>query len=114
MAETNFTPSQIVSAATETAQFIQSRLSPELAQPSLGIICGSGLGGLADTVAPSPQVAIPYEDIPNFAHSTVKGHEGKLVFGLLGETGTPVVLMVGRVQFVYPPLLLLPSKERRC
>lgn len=101
MAATTFTPDSIVSAARETVSFISSRLAeyPQLACPNFGIICGSGLGGLAGTIAPTPQVVIEYADIPGFAVSTVVGHAGKLVFGLLGEKQTPCVLMAGRVHF---------------
>ncbi|EDQ91910.1 uncharacterized protein MONBRDRAFT_14617 [Monosiga brevicollis MX1] len=62
-------------------------------QPLIGIICGSGLGGLAAEVQDA--VTIGYEEIPNFPVSTVAGHEGKLVFGTLG--GAPVVVMKGRL-----------------
>jgi len=101
MAATEFTPQSILSAAQEATSFILTKLRahPDLASPEFGVICGSGLGGLAGTVAPTPQITIPYEDIPNFSSSTVEGHEGKLVFGLIGEKQTPCVLMVGRVHF---------------
>ena len=102
MAATTFTPDSIVSAARETVSFISTKLAeyPQLASPNFGIICGSGLGGLADSIAPTPRVAIEYADIPGFTASTVAGHAGKLVFGLLGEKQIPCVLMVGRAQFV--------------
>uniref|UniRef100_A0A0B6YS56 Purine nucleoside phosphorylase n=1 Tax=Arion vulgaris TaxID=1028688 RepID=A0A0B6YS56_9EUPU len=61
-------------------------------RPKLGIICGSGLGKLADLV--KDKEVIPYHEIPGFASSTVPGHEGKLVFGSL--SGKSVVLMQGR------------------
>lgn len=94
------TPSTPESAPSVSVRFITQRLQahPKLERPKFGIICGSGLGGLADTVAPSPQVSIPYDEIPGFVTSTVQGHAGKLIFGLLGEKQAPCVLMVGRVQ----------------
>lgn len=61
-------------------------------RPTVGIICGSGLSGLADTME-DPSV-FPYGDIPDFPISTVPGHPGRLVFGIL--KGTPVVCMQGR------------------
>ncbi|CAL1547839.1 unnamed protein product [Lymnaea stagnalis] len=61
-------------------------------RPKLGIICGSGLGKLADSV--ENKEIIPYSEIPGFPVSTVPGHEGKLVFGTLG--GKNVILMQGR------------------
>ncbi|KAJ1972255.1 Purine nucleoside phosphorylase, partial [Dimargaris cristalligena] len=69
---------------------------PEHLLPSVGIVCGSGLGGLADTLEPG-FVSFNYTDIPNFPQSTVAGHAGKLVFGLL--RGKPTVCMVGRFHF---------------
>ncbi|KAL7267848.1 Purine nucleoside phosphorylase [Rhizina undulata] len=85
--------------ATQSAQYILSQLPEELKAPHVGIICGSGLGGLAEILHPSPQFSLSYSKIPNFPHSTVQGHAGKLVFGLLGNKKTPVVMMVGRVHF---------------
>lgn len=94
----------IFSLATKSANHIRAQLPEELKHPQVGIICGSGLGGLAATLNPSPQFELSYTQIPNFPHSTVVGHAGKFVFGLLGESKTPVVMMVGRVQSVssYP------------
>lgn len=73
----------------ETVQFIKSRINFE---PKIGLILGSGLGFLADSVENSSE--IKYEEIPNFPYSTVPGHEGKLVFGKLG--GKNVVVLKGR------------------
>ncbi|TNN40261.1 Purine nucleoside phosphorylase [Liparis tanakae] len=61
-------------------------------RPTVGIVCGSGLGGLADML--KDQVAFNYKDIPNFPQSTVHGHAGRLVFGTL--KGRPCVCMQGR------------------
>jgi purine-nucleoside phosphorylase len=61
-------------------------------KPKVGIVCGSGLGGLGDRLE-SPNV-IPYSEIPNFPSSTVVGHKGNLIFGLLNKV--PVVCMQGR------------------
>jgi len=69
--------------------------------PTIGIICGSGLGELAQLVKSS--VAIPYTDIPGFPVSTAPGHSGRLVFGTL--SGASVVLMQGRLH-VYEGHLL--------
>ena len=62
-------------------------------QPAVGIILGSGLGGV--TAAITGQVVIPYADIPHFARSTATGHAGQLVCGLLD--GVPVIVMEGRM-----------------
>jgi len=61
-------------------------------KPKIAIVCGSGLGGLGDRLK-NPFI-IPYTDIPSFPHSTVVGHKGNLVFGLLNDV--PVVCMQGR------------------
>lgn len=63
--------------------------------PRIGIVLGSGLGDLADRI--SDPVYLLYEDIEGFPRSTVKGHNGRFVFGLLG--GVKVVCMQGRFHF---------------
>uniref|UniRef100_A0A0G4FPX5 Purine nucleoside phosphorylase n=1 Tax=Chromera velia CCMP2878 TaxID=1169474 RepID=A0A0G4FPX5_9ALVE len=60
--------------------------------PKVGIVCGTGLGNLADSLTDA--MAIKYEEIEGFPVSTVAGHEGKLVFGNL--KGVPTVCMKGR------------------
>lgn len=62
------------------------------AKPSIGIVCGSGLGGLASLLSES--VSLHYSQIPHFSQSSVAGHEGRLVYGLLGKV--VCVCMVGR------------------
>lgn len=64
-------------------------------EPAVGIILGTGLGGLVKEIA--IEYSLPYEDIPNFPVSTVEGHSGKLIFGLLG--GKKVVAMQGRFHY---------------
>lgn len=76
----------------EATKFIQSKTSH---QPKIGLILGSGLGSLADEI-PNPDI-VKYEDIPGFAHSTVHGHAGQLVFGNL--EGQSIVAMQGRFHF---------------
>jgi len=63
--------------------------------PDLGIICGSGLGSLAETIQKA--TVIPYKDIPGFPRSTVEGHASEMVFGDLG--GKFVVALKGRFHF---------------
>ncbi len=63
--------------------------------PKIGLILGSGLSDLADSVEDA--VVIPFDDIPHFPVSTVEGHQGRLVLGIL--EGHPVVVMQGRVHY---------------
>jgi purine-nucleoside phosphorylase len=85
---------------TEAAVFLRSKLG-SLATP-IGIVLGSGLGAVADAIA--EPVIVPYAEIPHFPQSTVEGHSGRIVAGLLGST--PVLTMQGRVHFYegYSPL----------
>ncbi|MCC6179103.1 MAG: purine-nucleoside phosphorylase [Chloroflexi bacterium] len=76
----------------EAASTLRGRLA---VVPRVGIILGTGLGPLADEVA-EPSI-VPYADIPHFPISTVAGHAGQLVGGLL--EGVPVAVMRGRVHF---------------
>ncbi|HEX6511852.1 MAG TPA: purine-nucleoside phosphorylase [Chloroflexota bacterium] len=62
-------------------------------QPEIGLILGSGLGGLADRIEGA--VAVDYIDIPNFPRSNVEGHANQLVLGRLA--GRDVAAMRGRV-----------------
>lgn len=61
-------------------------------RPEIGIVLGTGLGGLAQEIEVA--TAIPYADIPGFPLSTVESHAGQLLLGHLG--GKPVVAMQGR------------------
>ena len=79
--------------AAEAAEFLRGKLGG--LTPHIGIVLGSGLGAVADAVT-SP-VFIPYGTIPHFPQSTVEGHSGRIVAGLLG--GVPVVVMQGRVHY---------------
>jgi hypothetical protein len=56
--------------ATETAQYVRSKLPAELQNPKVAIVCGSGLGGLAETIEAEPKVELSYGDIPHFPQST--------------------------------------------
>lgn len=76
-------------------QTISSIRSTIKSVPEIGIILGSGLGGLVNEV--SIEHSINYADLPNFPVSTVVGHPGKLIFGKL--SGKDVVVMQGRFHF---------------
>lgn len=76
----------------ETVGFIRSKINTET---KIGIILGSGLGNLANQIV--AELEIPYEDIPHFPISTVKGHKGRLIFGKLNQQ--QVLVMAGRFHF---------------
>ncbi len=76
----------------ETYDYIAPKLP---AKPEVGIILGTGLGGLAKEI--DIQLELPYQEIPNFPISTVESHEGKLIIGTLG--GKNVLAMQGRFHY---------------
>jgi purine-nucleoside phosphorylase len=76
-----------------TTEFIQD--STDQFQPQIGIILGTGLGGLVNDV--NIEHEIEYEDIPSFPVSTVESHKGKLIFGEL--SGKKVIIMQGRFHY---------------
>lgn len=73
-------------------EYIQSKTD---LRPEAGIVLGSGLGSFISEIKDSCE--IPYVDIPGFPVSTVKGHQGKLIFGYISSK--PVVAMAGRFHF---------------
>ncbi len=78
-------------------------------QPRVGIVLGSGLGGLADGLHDA--VAVPYAEIPGFPPSTVPGHAGRFVLGTL--EGVPVACMQGRTHLYEghsPAVIKLPIR----
>jgi purine-nucleoside phosphorylase len=77
---------------SEAVAYLRTRTS---AEPTVGIILGTGLGALAKEIA--PEVVIDYGDIPHFPLSTVESHHGKLIFGTLA--GKKVVAMQGRFHY---------------
>ena len=84
-----FITSEEIKAA---ADFIRERTQY---QPNIGLILGSGLNSLADTID-GPDI-IPTADIPNWPVSTVPGHAGRLVIGTL--EGQSVLVLQGRTHF---------------
>jgi purine-nucleoside phosphorylase len=80
----------------EAAAFIRERLAsvPDLAQPHLAFVLGSGLGGVADLLDPEPRVRVPYGEIPHVPGSEVAGHAGALICGRVHDT--PILLLSGR------------------
>lgn len=76
----------------EAAEKIRERIS---VKPQIGLILGSGLNGLADSV--QNPTRIPYNELPYFPVSTVFGHIGRFVIGIL--EGKPVIVMQGRIHY---------------
>ncbi len=76
----------------ETSAFIQSK---GVENPEIGIILGTGLGGLVNAIDIINE--IDYADIPNFPVSTVESHKGKLIYGQL--EGKKVLAMQGRFHY---------------
>jgi purine-nucleoside phosphorylase len=77
-------------AAIKAAAAIRKRAPTQ--QPKVGIILGSGLGGLSKSIADA--VRIPFGDVPGFPNATIAGHEGSVIVGSLG--GREVVALSGR------------------
>ena len=100
-------------AALEAAVRARTALVPEV-----GIVLGSGLGGLADDL--EDPVAIPFAELPGWPAATAPGHVGRLLLGRLG--GRPVILLQGRFHLyegndpglVIQPVLLFARLGARC
>lgn len=76
----------------EAVSFLRRRTK---VKPKLGIILGTGLGGLVKNI--KIRDIIPYQEIPHFPVSTVESHAGRLIFGNL--SGKPVMVMQGRFHY---------------
>jgi purine-nucleoside phosphorylase len=77
----------------QTAQYIKNRIGDFT--PEVGIILGTGLGGLVREIEIEKQLM--YSNIPDFPISTLEFHSGKLIFGRLA--GKNVVAMQGRLHY---------------
>ena len=76
----------------ETVEYLKSVTETT---PEIGIILGTGLGGLVSEI--DIKFSIPYSEIPNFKSSTVEGHSGRLIIGKL--SGKNIIAMQGRFHF---------------
>jgi purine-nucleoside phosphorylase len=76
-----------------TTNYIKNRIGDF--EPAVGIILGTGLGGLVKEIEVEKQLM--YGNIPDFPISTVEFHSGKLIFGTLA--GVKVVAMQGRLHY---------------
>lgn len=77
----------------KTAAFINSKV--EGFNPEVGIILGTGLGNFVENI--DIKYEIEYKDIPGFPVSTVQGHKGRMIFGMVGDRR--VVAMQGRFHY---------------
>lgn len=77
--------------------------------PQLGLVLGSGLGGLVDVV--EEPVRLPYSTLPGFPRSGVTGHAGEIVAGYL--SGLPVIMLAGRAHYYEhgDPAAMRPALE---
>ncbi|ORY62708.1 nucleoside phosphorylase domain-containing protein [Leucosporidium creatinivorum] len=85
---------ELTASYTQALIDVRSRLPKELRVPKVGIVCGSGLQGLAELL--QDRVEVNYAEIEGFGESTVRGHQSALAFGFLGSKRTPVVCQLGR------------------
>lgn len=83
---------QEIQKIEECSSFILHRVA---ARPRIGVVLGSGLGGLVAEMQVTDRIS--YRDIPHFPVSTVAGHHGELVFGTL--SGIPLCVLNGRKHF---------------
>ncbi len=89
------------------AEYIQKQIGD--LKPIVGIILGSGLGKLANSV--KDPIVIPYKNIPGFPVSTAIGHKGNFLVGEVG--GKTAIMMQGRIHYYegYPmELVTLPTR----
>lgn len=82
---------QMLKKIKEATGYLLSRVN----SPEIGLVLGSGLGDLVEKIQDT--VVIPYGEIPNFPVSTVEGHSGRLVAGLI--EGKSVLAMQGRFHY---------------
>ncbi|MDY7396133.1 purine-nucleoside phosphorylase [Aureibaculum sp. 2210JD6-5] len=76
----------------ETVSFLKEK---GFLKPDFGIVLGSGLGGLVDSIAVEKRIS--YSEIPNFSTTTTPGHSGNLIYGTL--SGKKVIAMQGRFHY---------------
>jgi len=82
----------MVNKIHEAVEYLKSE---ELQNPYVGIVLGTGLGGLVNKI--KAEKVIEYADIPHFPLSTVESHSGRLIFGVLN--GKKVLAMQGRFHY---------------
>ncbi len=96
--------------AAEYAEILKGKIG---VTPKIGIVLGSGLGGLGEKIENS--VFVDYKDLDGFPVSTAPGHKGRFVAGKLA--GKDVICMQGRLHFYEGHEMadiLLPVRTLRC
>jgi purine-nucleoside phosphorylase len=83
----------MLTSIRESVSFIRKRIGDFT--PEVGIILGTGLGGLVNEI--EIEFQLMYSNIPNIPISTLEFHSGKLIFGTL--SGKKVVAMQGRLHY---------------
>lgn len=81
--------------AAHIAEATDAILAKSSIRPRVGLILGTGLGGVAEQI--TDRVEIAYSEIPHFPQSTAPGHSGRLHLGSIGNV--PVVAMEGRFHY---------------
>ena len=77
---------------SQVSECVRSRIQ---VPPKIGMILGSGLGDLANSVEGA--TIIPFGELPPWPESTIEGHQGRLVIGKL--EGQQVLVMQGRAHY---------------
>ena len=95
-------PSTLFHHAKEALRYLHQRVPDNLIRPKVGIICGSGLGGLAAMVEPTRQCEVDYADIPHFTPSTgmatnsmSRGDQGQILVDMTKFKAMPAGLYSG-------------------
>ena len=83
----------------QVSEIVKSIREKTAMVPRVALTLGSGLGGFASQIR--VETEIPYRELPGFPVSTAPGHDGRFIFGTLGEGdgAVPVVCMKGRIHF---------------
>src|ERR1043165_908378 len=83
---------QIIEKIAQTARFLEEK---GFTGASTAIVLGTGLGSFIDRVTVEQQIS--YNDIPQFATSTVESHKGKLILATIGNK--KIIIMQGRFHY---------------
>ena len=83
---------KLVQEVYDATSFLKSKIDEK---PRVALILGSGLGYFTEKIR--NKIEIPYAEIPHFQETTVEGHEGKVIFGKIGEVN--IVALQGRAHF---------------